>query len=172
MIVTLGGFMAVGKSTIGKELADRLGWPFFDLDALVEEECFHLYNMGISSLIQGGQERIFRMVEQKVVQSRLLRLSTPTIVSLGGGTLHNAQLGEWIETNTNLFVLSAQWKVVKERIERSERPLKTTAHQLFIERQQGYIRGCVIDIEDKSTEQIVEALLTQINLKQTGDGAV
>ena len=28
MIITIGGFMATGKSTVGKELADRLGWPF------------------------------------------------------------------------------------------------------------------------------------------------
>lgn len=172
MIVTLGGFMAVGKSTIGRELADRLGWPFHDLDALVEAECHRIHNAGISTLIQTGNESVFRAVEQKVVQSRFLTLPASTVVSLGGGTLHNGTLGEWVETHTHLFVLSAPWRVVKERIEFSERPLKANAHQLFVKRKQGYMRGCVIEVEHKSKEQIVEALLTQIALKQTGDGAV
>lgn len=164
--------MAVGKSTIGKELADRLGWPFLDLDDLVEVECRRTHNAGITALIQTGQESVFRAVEQKVVQSRLLTLPTSTVVSLGGGTLHNAQLGEWLETNTNLFVLSAPWNVVQKRIEDSHRPLKSSAEQLYLDRKAGYMRGCEIDVEDKSIEQIVDALLTQIPLKQTGNDAV
>ena len=37
MLVTLIGFMGSGKSTVGRIVADALGCPFMDLDALVEK---------------------------------------------------------------------------------------------------------------------------------------
>ena len=171
MIVTLGGFMAVGKSTIGKELANRLGWPFRDLDDLVNAECQKMYNVGISTLIDAGEETIFRAVEHAVVQSRLLMPPVPKVVSLGGGTLHNGQLGEWLEAHTDLFVLSAPWDILKTRIESSQRPLKDRAHELFVERQEGYLRGCMIDVEGSSVEEVVDVLFSQIERMQTQHGA-
>ena len=37
--VTIGGFMGVGKTTVGRLLADRLGARFVDLDEAVETSC-------------------------------------------------------------------------------------------------------------------------------------
>ena len=34
--IYLAGFMASGKSTVGRALADRLGWGFVDIDAQIE----------------------------------------------------------------------------------------------------------------------------------------
>ena len=35
--VALVGFMGAGKTTVGRALAARLGWPFKDLDELIQE---------------------------------------------------------------------------------------------------------------------------------------
>ena len=37
--VLLVGFMASGKSTVGRELASLLGWKFSDMDCAIEERC-------------------------------------------------------------------------------------------------------------------------------------
>ena len=37
--VVLVGFMGTGKSTVGKKLAERLGWQFSDSDAVLEKKC-------------------------------------------------------------------------------------------------------------------------------------
>ena len=138
MLVTIGGFMATGKSTVGKELADRLGWPFHDLDVIVERRCQSKYGAGISDLIERGDETLFRAQEQASVRDGLLNLQMPSIVSLGGGTLHNNSLGEWLEKYTTLIVLQATWSTVNERIMQSNRPLKDSAYSLYVERLDGY----------------------------------
>ena len=61
--------MATGKSTVGRKLADRLGWPFFDLDVLVEKSCVDVHGMGITALIESGDEPLFRQQERHLLKN-------------------------------------------------------------------------------------------------------
>ena len=158
MIVTIGGFMATGKSTVGREVADRLGWPFFDLDDLVEKSCIDTYGKGISNLIEAGDEALFRFQERTVVVDNLSNLEQPVIVSLGGGTLHNEGLGDWLDLHTFLVVLQASWLTVAKRIFESQRPLKMHAKTLFESRKSGYERGYQVNVDSLSISQVVDAL--------------
>ena len=150
--------MAAGKSTVGKELADRLGWPFHDLDTMVENRCLTHYGRGITSLIESGEEALFRVQERRVVMHELLSLQNPAIVSLGGGTLHNPPLGDWLETQTTLIVLQVTWRTVKERILQSNRPLKESANRLYLERQDGYNKGFQVVVDSKNVIEVVDTL--------------
>ena len=150
--------MATGKSTVGKELADRLGWPFHDLDLIVEGRCRSKYGVGISALIERGDETLFRAQEKAAVVQGLPSLQIPSIISLGGGTLHNNSLGDWLENHTTLIVLQATWITVKERIRQSNRPLKDSAHRLYLERQRGYNRGHQVVVDAKDVKEVVNEL--------------
>ena len=57
--IYLVGFMGSGKTTIGKRLADHLGWPFADLDADIEAQT----GMSISRLFEQQGEAAFRAAE-------------------------------------------------------------------------------------------------------------
>ncbi len=72
--------MGVGKTTIGKMLAEELEIPFVDLDKAIEME----YQKSISDLFLKG-EIFFRSAEREVLQ-RLLAGSDQIILAVGGGT--------------------------------------------------------------------------------------
>ncbi|MGH9412966.1 MAG: shikimate kinase [Candidatus Acidiferrales bacterium] len=90
------GFMGSGKSTVGRELAQRLGWHFCDLDDRIEAAS----GQPISSIFREHGEAEFRELERR----ELLRLlgetrNRRTVIALGGGTF--AQPGNRELTQTS-----------------------------------------------------------------------
>ncbi|GAA4285403.1 shikimate kinase [Brevibacterium daeguense] len=84
--VVLIGPPAAGKSTIGRLLADRLGLPLTDTDALIVND-----NGPISEIFADRGEARFREIERAVVRRSLRRLlDRPGVVSLGGGAILNS----------------------------------------------------------------------------------
>lgn len=79
--VYLTGFMGVGKSAVGKELARLLRRPFVDLDGLIEREA----GSSVASLFARRGEAAFRKIESKALARAAKRKGV--IVALGGGTL-------------------------------------------------------------------------------------
>ena len=158
MAFAIGGFMATGKTTIGRDLADHLGWPFHDLDVVVNSLCMKELASSISELIEQGQEELFRKMEHRCVLDWMSTLPEASIVALGGGTLHNKGLGRHIKEHHRLVVLHAKWDFIKERIVNSKRPLRHTAEHLFVEREEGYRCGVQFCVENKSVSVCVQEL--------------
>lgn len=73
------GMMASGKSTIGWHLAQRLNWPFFDVDKVIEARC----GVPVSYIFEKEGEAGFRVRETRIV--RELTSKKRCIVSMGGG---------------------------------------------------------------------------------------
>ncbi len=83
MKVFLIGFMGCGKSTIGKILADRLGFDFIDTDMLIEQR----WGMKIEEMVATKGEMFFRHIETELLEEIV---SQPyglggVIVACGGG---------------------------------------------------------------------------------------
>lgn len=74
----LVGFMAAGKTTVGRCLAPRLCLPFFDLDALIESTT----SQSIAQIFSQQGESAFRRLERSVLR----RIPLPAVVALGGGS--------------------------------------------------------------------------------------
>lgn len=149
--------MACGKSTVGRQLAESLTWPFVDLDIVVETQAFERWKTDIPGIFQMG-EKVFRELEQECLEQVLTQVPHPYVLSLGGGTLHNGNLSQRIQEETSLFVLHASWNVVEERIRTSNRPLKASAHDLFVQRDSGYKIGIGVTVDHRSVEDIVEEI--------------
>ncbi len=81
MIVALTGFMASGKTTFGRAAAERLGWDFVDLDALIATR----YGTPAEIFAAGGEGR-FREIESQLLDEALAA-EGPTVLALGGGTV-------------------------------------------------------------------------------------
>jgi shikimate kinase / 3-dehydroquinate synthase len=81
--LALIGFMGAGKSTIGEEVARRIGRPFVDTDAEVEAR-----HGPIAELFARG-ESDFRDAEAKVVEEAL-SAAEPSVIALGGGAFEAA----------------------------------------------------------------------------------
>jgi len=87
--IALVGFMGAGKSTLGREVAERLGRPFVDVDAELE----NLTGRSIPQLFEVEGEAFFRTKEAKVTVERL-HTSPPAVLALGGGALGSSQVRE------------------------------------------------------------------------------
>jgi shikimate kinase len=81
MRIFLVGFMASGKSSVGKKLANKLGMPFVDLDDYIEEK----YNTTIRLLIYDKGMDKFREIEKESLK-KLIDQNDHVVISTGGGT--------------------------------------------------------------------------------------
>lgn len=79
----LAGFMGCGKTTVGRELAHRLGWRFCDLDERIEAAA----GATIAAIFRDRGEPDFRELEYLQLQHALGESrERPTVLALGGGT--------------------------------------------------------------------------------------
>lgn len=81
----LNGFMATGKSTVGRILAERTGLSLIDLDARVETRA----GRSIAQIFAERGEGAFRQLERAALEEVLT--GPPAIVALGGGALLHSE---------------------------------------------------------------------------------
>jgi shikimate kinase len=89
-LIALTGFMGCGKSTVARLLARQIGWVHADLDKRIVERA----NMPISAIFAQLGEPAFRKIEHEELKRILgesVEAARPTIISLGGGTMAQAQ---------------------------------------------------------------------------------
>jgi shikimate kinase len=77
--IILCGFMGTGKSTVGRLIADRLGWRFVDTDQLIEAQV----GRTVSQIFAGDGEAFFRQWESRIC--RELIGARHEVIATGGG---------------------------------------------------------------------------------------
>lgn len=116
--IVLIGMMGVGKSTVGRRLAARLGLPFVDAD----EEIENAAGMTVSEIFEKFGETGFRDGERRVI-ARLLE-DGRRIIAAGGGAFMNDETRALILEKGIAIWLDAELDVLVERVSRREgRPL-------------------------------------------------
>lgn len=78
--IILIGLMGAGKSILGATLAEKLQWPFLDLDKLIEEQ----ESMQIAQIIETQGEAAFREIESRTLRN--IKLKENFVLACGGGT--------------------------------------------------------------------------------------
>lgn len=116
--LVLVGLMGVGKSTIGRRLAARLGLPFVDADDEIERAA----GMSIQEIFDTYGEAQFRDGERRVI-ARLID-GTPKVIATGGGAFVNEDTRRLILEKATAIWLDANIDILVERVSRREgRPL-------------------------------------------------
>lgn len=140
--LVLTGFMGVGKTSVGRILADELSRTFLDSDDLVLEAC----GQTPQALIESGRETEFREIEAHVIADSLESPSSQRIVlALGGGALGNPRTRELIGSKAFMVHLFVPWKLLSREIGSlsAQRPLLARrsleeVHQLYLSRLDFY----------------------------------
>lgn len=161
--IILTGFMATGKSSAGRLLAERLDRPFIDMD----DELVAHFGKPIRDVFTEEGEAVFRTAEAELCAKLADRQGC--VISTGGGALVNAQNRETFAATGTIICLKASADEILRRVAGTgERPLLNTAankqaqriRSLLQERRSAY--GAIphqVDTTGLSTEAVVERVL-------------
>ena len=118
-LVFLVGLPGVGKTHIGKLIAQELNYKFIDLDREIEQR----EKNSISKIFQLKGESYFRQVEKKIFTE--LFSKTKTVLALGGGTPCFSDNLKLLKANGYLIWLDDSLEIITKRIESepNKRPL-------------------------------------------------
>ncbi len=159
IIVT--GFMATGKSSVGRRLAILLGYDFLDLDTLIAAED----GMPISQIFASKGEEAFRALESRMVDRVAGR--TGCVVATGGGTIVNPRNLEALKRSGVVITLTADAETILSRIGSGEdRPMlwggdtRERIRLLLEQRAQAYARAdLIVDASAHSIDHVVNHIL-------------
>lgn len=116
--LVLVGLMGVGKSTVGRRLASRLGLPFVDADTEIERAA----GLTIAEIFERYGEAHFRDGERRVI-ARLID-GAPKVIATGGGAFINDETRALILDRAIAVWLDADLETLVERTgRRNHRPL-------------------------------------------------
>jgi shikimate kinase/3-dehydroquinate synthase len=125
--------MGAGKSTIGREVAERLARRFVDTDAEIER-----LHGPIAALFERGEPE-FRRIEEQVVAEALA--GPPAVIALGGGAVVSEKTRDRLSAHAYTVLIDVDVESAWERVKDSNRPLARDAdafRRLYDERQEVY----------------------------------
>lgn len=157
MIVYLVGMPGSGKSTVGPELAERLGVPYVELDAEIERAA----GKTVREIFGDEGEARFRELEAAALVEAATR--DPSVVSCGGGVVLEPANRVTLRATGEVVFLAVPLEVLRQRVRpAAERPLIREAgdlERLFREREPLYreFAGHVVDASGVA-EGVAEAI--------------
>jgi len=121
--IVLIGFMGSGKSTVGRELHHRLGYPLVDMDHFIEQRA----RKSIAEIFADDGEDKFREMETAVLEELFDPSAPRRIISTGGGVVGKERNRELLRSLGYVVWLQAPLKVIIERTSKNrDRPLLHT----------------------------------------------
>jgi len=161
--IALTGFMATGKSTVGRELAVLLGWNFTDTD----EEIATKEGMSVQQIFETKGEFFFRKIEEEVIQKVTPR--EKCVISCGGGVILSERNRQMLLENSYTIWLYNSIETTIERNENKCRPLLCCSNplekaiRLYKEREPLYAGTCNYSIcTEKLTPKEIASVLAEI----------
>ena len=159
--IYLVGFMAVGKTTVARALAGRLGWRAEDVDELIEAR----ERRPVADIFARNGEAYFRALEREILH--LLLPIRHAVVATGGGTFMDAENRAAINVDGFSVWLDVPFGTLLDRIPADgRRPLaadRAQMERLFAARQAAYAQAHLrLDAGAARAEEIAERILDSI----------
>ena len=137
--LVLTGMMGVGKSTVGKNLAQKLSYNFVDIDRTIESREGSTINL----IFKNKSESYFRKLENEISLEKLKKKNT--VISLGGGAFLNKSIRREIKNTSVSFWLDVDVSELIKRLKKTKKRrllynknLNVTVNQIYLERKITY----------------------------------
>ena len=164
--IILTGFMATGKSSVGKALASHLGYDFVDTDMLIESRT----GMTVAELFEEKGEAAFRKMEAEL--ARELADKSGLVIATGGRFMLDGDNAAVLGKTGPVFCLVATPEEILKRVEneRHVRPLLQGPNplgkivELLQQRKEGYGRFHQFVTSEKTPETVAEELIEIITM--------
>ena len=131
--------MGVGKSTVGKNLAQKLSYNFVDIDRTIESREGSTINL----IFKNKSESYFRKLENEISLEKLKKKNT--VISLGGGAFLNKSIRREIKNTSVSFWLDVDVSELIKRLKKTKkRPLlynknlNVMVNKIYLERKKTY----------------------------------
>jgi len=168
--LVLVGMMGAGKTTVGRELASRLGWRFLDSDALVEAAT----GSTVAELFAAQGEPAFRAEESRVLAEALTG-DGPAVVSAAGGTVLTPENRELLATAGAVVWLRADPATLAARVGSGngrplleQDPVGTLAALDAVRRPfYGEVSDVIVDVDDLEPSVVVDRILAATALARS-----
>jgi shikimate kinase len=156
--IFLVGFMGVGKTTVGKALAEKLNYQFIDLDDLIQAAT----GKTVPDIFAELGEPYFRKCETDMLQT--CKTLEKTIIALGGGAYVSAENRKIIQSLGPAIWLDCPLAVIISRINfDGSRPLARGEDELLkllAQRMPAYAQADYrVSVGDKKVEAVTEAII-------------
>jgi shikimate dehydrogenase len=146
-----------GKTSVGKEIAQKLNRPFIDID----EEIERLIGKKISDIFETQGEDAFRQIESQVIES--IYKKTGVIIAIGGGAIKRKQNLQLLMQNSKIVLLRRNLS----SLALNGRPLSLAmgVEKLAEERMPLYNKYCDVAIETlDGVQETAQAVLKILKL--------
>lgn len=158
--IVLIGFMGAGKTSVGKRLAERLGIPFVDTDARIEQKT----GQSISAIFAEQGEMAFRAIETAMLKE--LAAEPAAVIATGGGIVTQEDNWPLLKALGWVVHLYAPTEALFLRVNRqNHRPLLQTENpresfeSLYQAREALYRQAdFVLDTANRSPHEIADEL--------------
>ncbi|MDQ3570790.1 MAG: shikimate kinase [Actinomycetota bacterium] len=163
--ILLVGMMGSGKTTVGRSLATRLGYPYLDSDEQVERRTGHT----VREIFEVQGEAAFRQEEKRAL-AEALSIDGPVVVSVAGGAVLDADNRRRLQEAGLVVWLKAGVATLAERVVGAQhRPLLGddplhSLTRLNLRRRPLYeeLADLVIDVEQLTPEEVTEQIVQRV----------
>ena len=158
--IVLTGFMASGKSSVGRLLASKRSLVFIDTDDLIVET-----HGSIEQIFATRGEDAFREMERAVAKD--LEAREGLVIATGGRMMLDEFCADTLSLNGQVFCLSASIEEIQRRYYSDQtgaaRPLladkdETKLRELYEERSSAYSQFLQVQTDGKSIAEVVEQI--------------
>jgi shikimate kinase len=160
--VLLVGMMGSGKTTVGRLLATRLGWPHFDSDEMISRST----GKTVQEIFEERGEAAFRAEEARVL-AEAATSDGPAVVSVAGGAVLAAENRKVMRRAGPVVWLRAEVTTLIDRVGHGRgRPLLADDPAAALRRLDGERRplyaevaDVVVDVDNLEAGEVVELIL-------------
>jgi shikimate kinase len=165
--VILTGFMATGKSSVGRLLAARLGYEWVDADAIIEAR-----HGSIAQIFATKGETSFRRIEAELAVELSERRGL--VISTGGRMMLDDRSANALSGGSRVFCLTATPDEIVRRVEKlgePERPLlagedlRARIDVLLAERRSGYAKFEQVPTDGRSVAEVVDDIMSRLGVR-------
>ena len=158
MHYTLIGMSGAGKSFLGRQLAQKLSYDFFDVDTAMEAR----YGKTLSNILKELGDERFLTEQSTLVKSKIF--TEPHVISTSGSIVYTPAALEHLKSISKIIFLDVPLETIKSRIDERSRGIvglgSKSFEELFEERRPLYQEWADVTVSDGATPRdIVEQLL-------------
>ena len=167
--IFLTGFRCTGKSSVGKRLARKLGWPFIDTDSLLVSES----GISIQEIVEKHGWDTFRKMEHTIVNQ--VCILDRRVVATGGGVVLNEANVNLMKKKGRVVWLKALPETIKDRMMLDQdtetfRPSLTSKdsfceiEEMLLERDPLYRQAMdyCVETDGRSVDEICEIIMKKL----------